>query len=240
MAFVLSCIALFNTSLSHADQFNDFKATIEKRLIKPFARDLGGVLGAGTFHSGRSLGFPGFDVGLHGSFQFKPDPENEVLRKTGADIFGIPWIQAEIGLPFRVDAIVHGISAADVVIAGGGLRYGLWRSQLLRFAPQVSVSAFADAVTHDFFSATHVAGNLVASAGLFFVEPYVGVGVDRTRVEVKSSDKDSTLSGVDETAVSPRVTVGLNLKPFPFVYLHGAYLWLHGQNGAQAGLGLRF
>ena len=227
-------------SNSFADQFNDFKSLVERRLIKPFARDLGGVLGAGVTHYGRTLGFPGFDVGVHGSLQAKPDMKNEILRKTGADKFGIPWVQAEIGLPFRLDAVVHGISAADINIAGGGLRYGIYRNTLFPFIPQVAVSVFADSLTHSCFSATHFSGNLMMSLGLPFVTPYAGVGVDRTRVTVRASTVDPALVGVSEAAVGTRLEFGLNVKPLPFVYLHGGYAWLHGQSGYEAGLGLRF
>ena len=33
--------------------------------LKPFALDLGGLLGGAAFHSGRAIGFPGFDVDVN-------------------------------------------------------------------------------------------------------------------------------------------------------------------------------
>ena len=65
-----------------ADPFEDFKTQIiaqGEALLKPFAMDLGGVIGANDFNSGRTIGFPGFEAGLAATVQAKPSPENRLL-----------------------------------------------------------------------------------------------------------------------------------------------------------------
>lgn len=223
-----------------ADQFGAFKQYVDRASLKPFTLDLGGVLGSATFHSGRSLGFSGFDAGVHGGLQLRPSRDNQILRRAGVKAFGLPWVQAEIGLPFRLDGYIRGISFQGLTIAGGGLRYGLLKSSDQPWTPQFLLSAVAHSVAHKDFSASHVGGDLVVSIGKPAITPYVGAGLDRTRVVVRAADADPTLIGESATATGTRFTAGVSLRPYPFVYLQGAYTLAHGQPGFDTGLGIRF
>ncbi|MBI4052086.1 MAG: hypothetical protein HY400_06235 [Elusimicrobia bacterium] len=238
-AFLISCVVLVGWApWVTADPYGDFTRLVQDAYLKPFAKDLGGVLGAGTFHSGKSLGFPGFDVGVHAVIQAKPNKDDQILNLAGVKAFGLPWIQAEVGLPFRVDVIVHGIGAAGLTLAGGGLRYGLLRSAL-PLMPQISISGFVDSLNHDFFSVTHLSANVSASVSVPIVTPYVGVGLDSTRLKVKQATT-SALVGLTAKTTESRLTAGLSFTPFPLVYLHGGYNLMHGESGYELGLGVRF
>ncbi|MBI4423692.1 MAG: hypothetical protein HY554_08195 [Elusimicrobia bacterium] len=207
--------------------------------LRAFASDLGGLLGGASFHSGRSLGFPGFDVGVVAMTQFRPAQDNAILRGSGVKGFGLPLVQAEFGLPLRTDVIVHGATGAGAQVAGGGLRFGALRSGMLVRIPDVAVSAFADRLTHDQFTANHYAVNASASWHLPILQPYAGVGYDVTNVELKTSVVPG-LAGSEATAQGVRLTAGVAVTPLPFVYLFGAYSIRHGASGADAGLGVRF
>src|SRR4051812_8740561 len=89
-----------------ADQYGAFEQFADEGSLKPFTRDLGGVLGAATFNSGRPLGFSGFDVGARFGGQFYPSKGDNILRNKGVRLFGLPWVQAEIGLPFKLDGFI--------------------------------------------------------------------------------------------------------------------------------------
>ncbi|MBI4376918.1 MAG: hypothetical protein HY549_10770 [Elusimicrobia bacterium] len=233
--------ALLSLSIPvHADQYGAFERLADSGSIKPFARDLGGVLGSSTFHSARSLGFSGFDVGVRGVMQFGPDRDNRILRGNGIDAFGLPWVQAEIGMPFRFDGFIRGISYQGLTIAGGGLRYGLLKRGDAPWTPHLLASGVGHSVVHEHFSASHVGGNLVGSMGIPLLTPYVGIGFDRTRVVVRSSTADPLLIGHDVTTFESRFTAGAQTRPWPFFYLHAAYVLLHRQSGAEAGMGIRF
>ena len=59
-----------------------------------------------------------------------------ILRNNGVHAFGLPWVQAEIGMPFKIDGFVRGISYQGLTIAGGGLRYSLRKVADMPWAPQ--------------------------------------------------------------------------------------------------------
>ena len=223
-----------------ADQYGGFRQYADGGSLKPFARDLGGVLGSSTFHSGRSLGFSGFDVGARGGLQFYPDKNDRILRNNGVRAFGLPWVQAEIGMPFKLDGFVRGISYQGLTIAGGGVRYGLLKVSDKPWAPQLLASVVGHSVVHRDFSASHFGGSLVGSMGVPKFTPYLGVGFDRTRLLVRSSTLDPALNGTTVTTTEARCTAGVAVKPWTFVYLHLAYVLMHGQSGADAGAGIRF
>ncbi len=171
---------------------------------------------------------------------FHPEANDRILRNNGVHAFGLPWVQAEVGMPFKIDGFVRGISYQGLTIAGGGLRYGLLKVSDAPWAPQLLVSAVGHSVVHQYFSASHFGASLVGSMGTQLVTPYAGVGFDRTRVLVRSSAADPTLNGQNFTTFEPRYTAGVNLRPWPFFYLNVAGIFAHGQPGAEGGLGVRF
>ena len=225
---------------AHADQFGGFQQFADAGSLKPFARDLGAVLGSGTFHGGRSLGLSGMDVGLRAGMQVSPDKDDRILRNKGVRAFGLPWVQAEVGMPFRLDGFVRGVSYQGLTVAGGGLRYGLLKSTDKPWDPQFLISGVAHSVVHQHFSASHVGGNGVFSMGSVKYTPYIGAGVDRTRLVVRSSLADPTLNGSTVTTLTSRFTAGMRIKPWTFVYLYGAYTLVNFRSGSEAGLGIRF
>lgn len=227
-------------AFASADPYAGFTQYADAGSLKPFARDLGGLLGAATFHNGRSLGFSGFDVGARYGAQFYPSKGDGIMRKNGVKSFGLPWVQAEIGLPFKIDGFIRGVSYQGLTVSGGGLRYGLWSPSDKPWTPQILVSGVGHSVVHQAFSASHFGADLVASAGTPAFMPYVGAGFDRTRLVVRSSTFDPTLNGRDVTTLESRFTAGVRLKPYQFTYISLAYNLAHGQSGAEGGLGVRF
>lgn len=223
-----------------AEPFSDFEARARTELIKPFALDLGGVLGSASAHTGRTLGFPGFWAGAVGAVQFRPDKDNRIMRDAGVKAFGLPLLEVGVGLPFKIDVILHGISAMGASIYGGGLRYGVYRTDLVdSFLPNVSVSAFGDKVNHRHFSATHGALNAAATWNLPIVKPFFVAGYDLTEVKVGAATTPG-VSGAKATARGSRFSAGVDLHPFPFISVRGAYSLRHGIPGFDLGLGAQF
>jgi hypothetical protein len=229
-----------SSAFAVANPYSGFQQYADSGSLKPFTRDLGGLLGGATFHDGRSLGFSGFDVGVRYSEQFYPSKGDNIMLNNGVRSFGLPWVQAEIGLPFKIDGFIRGISYNGVTVSGGGIRYGLYNASDKPWAPQVLISGVADTVVHQAFSASHFGLDAVASAGTTFFLPYAGVGVDRTRLVVRSSLLDPTLNGDNVTTVDLRFTAGVRLKIYQFTYVNLAYVNVHDQSGAEGGLGVRF
>ena len=252
----LCLAALLAAVPARADIYNGFEQFADAGSLKPFARDLGGMLGSATFHSARPLGFSGFDVGGHAGGQFYPSKGDTILRNKGVRIFGLPWVQAEIGMPYRIDGFIRGISYEGLTIAGGGVRYGLLKTSDKPWAPQLLVSGVAHAVVYQSFSASHAGGSLVFSMGTSVFNPYLGAGLDHVRLIVRSSIADQTLNGTAVNTVESRFTAGVQLRPWnysvaaageggrtrplSFLYINAAYILVHGQSGAEGGLGMRF
>ncbi|MBI4345367.1 MAG: hypothetical protein HY553_00825 [Elusimicrobia bacterium] len=207
--------------------------------LKPFALDLGGLLGGAAFHTGRSLGFPGFDVDVMFLTQFKPDRDNAILQNAAPKGFGLPLVQASVGLPFKIDVIGHGMTGQGAKVFGGGLRWGIIRSGPIVRIPSLAVSAFADKVTHTHFSAEHYSVNASASWQLPIIHPYAGVGYDVTKVKLGASTVPG-LAGSSAWARGTRLTGGVDISPIPFFHVFAAYSLRHGQSGADLGLGFRF
>jgi hypothetical protein len=223
-----------------SDQYGGFQQYATSGAIKPFCRDLGGVLGSATFHSARSIGVSGWDVGARGGMQFRPDKNDAILRNNGVHAFGLPWVQGEVGLPWGIDGFVRGISYQGLTIAGGGVRYSLLKANDKPWTPKLLVSGVAHSAVHQQFSASHFGASLVASMGTPMFTPYIGVGIDRTRLVVRSSTIDPTQNGREVTTNESRFTAGVQYRPWTFFYVHGAFVALHGYPGAEAGLGIRF
>ncbi|MBI4386403.1 MAG: hypothetical protein HY551_03385 [Elusimicrobia bacterium] len=231
-------VLLFLPPAAAATPFGDFQSKVNSANLKPFALDLGGILGGAAFHSGRALGFPGFDIGLVGTVQFRPDRDDTILRDAGVQRFGIPLVQAEIGLPYNFDVIAHGMTGQGARIFGAGLRYGVRKSAILSVMPDIAVSAFADRVNHTFFNATHYSLNAVLSFNLPILHPYIGLGWDHTKVNVGSASTPG-MTGLSATARGSRASLGVDFS-VPFFHAYGAYTFLHGLPGMDIGLGTRF
>lgn len=227
-----------------AGTFSDFNTDIganriaAKALLTPFTEDFGGLIGGADFNSGRALGFPGFDVGIAATVQSKPDTKNTLL--TGVDAFGLPLLQASVGLPaIGADITLRGVSLAGLSVIGGGLRYGVLKSgTLTKFIPDVSVCAFYDVISYDYFKGSHLSFSAAASFDIPVIKPFVGIGLDSTSLEVKGVN--AVVNGVKADAAKLRYTLGVKFSPLPLVYIYGAYSMLHGQTGYQGGLGARF
>lgn len=242
ITYLLISIMFVNLSL-FADPYSDFKKEIQtlgKTYLKPFVKDFGGVLGATDFNSGRNVGFPGFDVGFDFSVQSEPSSDNKILRNAGVDKFGVPIFHAVVGLPFTgLDVGVRGFSYSGLSIVGGNLRYKIFKSGMFtKFMPDLSVMAFYDVINYDYFKGNHMSFDLVASWDLPVIKPFIGGGIDRTKLEIK--DVDATLNGVDESTSEMRYSVGLKFSPLPLVYIYAAYTNLHGETAYNGGLGARF
>ncbi|OGS01221.1 MAG: hypothetical protein A2V88_02925 [Elusimicrobia bacterium RBG_16_66_12] len=239
MRKLLAIVMLAVTSAS-ATPLSDFETRARENLLKPLALDLGGLLGSASAHTGRAIGFPGFWAGAIGAVQFSPDKNDLILRDAGVKAFGLPMLEVGVGLPFKVDVIAHGMKIYDASVFGAGLRYGLYRTDLVdTFLPNVSVAAFGDRVNHKSFSAAHGGFDAAATWNLPIIKPFFVAGFDITTLKVGAATT-AGVAGLSATARGSRFSAGAELTPFPFFALRGAYTLRHGMSGFDAGLGVKF
>ncbi len=244
MKIIASIVALLALSASaravQPNPFSGFEQNANINYLRPFARDLGGLLGASTVDGGRTYGFPGFWVGGDAVLQTRPDSQDLIMRDAGVHSIAMPMIQAGVGLPFHTDLIVHGVGAYGASVLGGGLRTSLYRTGMLdSFLPNVSVSAFGDKINAGAFNGVHGAADADATWNLPIIKPFVEAGYDLTKITVGAAQVPG-LAGVSATADGARLAAGVDLTPFPLVDLRAAYVDLHGLPGFQLGLGVTF
>ncbi len=229
LSFFLSASSAFAAAY---DGFRD--VTVSS--LKPFTRDIGGLLGSGTNQTARPLGFSGFDLGVRGMAQFTPSGGNTVLKKN--DIFGLGVVQAEIGMPYRVDGFVRGGSSEGMTVAGGGLRYGLWNVTDEKYKVNAMIVGMANIATNRYFYAVHFNTSVLFSINLPGVSPYLGAGCDFTRLEAQGV-VDPALVNKDVRVNEPRFTAGLRAR-YHLAYIAGGYTYTHGRGLVNASAGFRF
>ena len=239
--FIFSVLLPFSAAAGFgADPYQDFPVYVTADSLKPFAKDLGGLLGSALYTTARSIGFSGFDLGFRGAVQFEPSPDNEILKKSKVKAFWFPWVQAEIGMPFRLDGFIRGFNYQGLTVSGGGLRWGITKVNDMPYKVQVMLVGAGHAAVHRSFSITHFNGSVVCSYRFPKIVSYAGMGFDRTNLVVKEAPAGSGLAGGTVSVLEPRFTLGVNIKPAQFVYLALAGNLVHGQPAFESSIGIRF
>ncbi|MCM2267596.1 MAG: hypothetical protein NDI60_07470 [Elusimicrobiales bacterium] len=235
LLLLLCAIISGGFSAASAAEYDGFSA-VTAAALKPFARDLGGLLGSGSNQTARPLGFSGFDVGVRAAAQLKPSHGNNVLKKNS--LFGLGLVQAEIGMPYRVDGFVRGGAYEGLAVAGGGLRYGLWNVSDEKYHINAMLTAMGNMAAHRYFYAVHFNTSLVCSLNVPVVSPYIGAGMDFTRLEAQAIG-DPALSGKRVSVAEPRFTAGLRAK-LNLGYIAAGFTYTHDRALVNASAGFRF
>lgn len=228
-------VSLFWVSGAAAADYNDFRG-LAPGSLKPFARDLGGLLGSGSNQTARPLGFAGFDIGVRGAAQFRPSSGNNVLKKN--NLFGLGLVQAEIGMPYRIDGFVRGGTFEGISVAGGGLRYGLWNLSDEKYKINAMLVGMANMATHRYFYAVHFNTGFVVSINVPVVSPYLAAAYDFTRLEAQTVD-DPALAGRKVSVSAARFTAGMRAK-IKLGYLAAGVTYTHDRSLVNASAGFRF
>jgi len=237
---------------SAARQWDDFGTNVTTENVRAFTKDLGGLIGSGTYTTGRILGWGGFQIGPRAGMIFKmsrghgttPAQRDHTAlgdRNEVGSIFS-PWLQADIGMPFRLDGFIRASSYDGLTIAGGGLRWGVTRPSEVLGAFQPMLVLAAHSASAQDFSATHYNASLVLSMKFKYFVPYIGGGVDYTTVNIGNGVdvQGAALRGTRERAATARATAGFNFKLPSYLDLSLAANYAHYGMGAEASLSLRF
>lgn len=221
--------------------FDGFADYVSKENLEYFAKDLGGLLGSGTYTTGRVLGWGGFQVGPRVAVVPKLNEKNTALgAPEEVDALILPWIQADIGMPWRIDGFIRAGSYDGLTMAGGGFRWGLTRPVENTFSFQSMIVVSAHMAVAESFAAAHYNASLVLSMTTKYFTPYIGGGADAVHLTVKDS---AILMAEDDKSVvtySPRATAGLNIKLPWYLDLSLAANYASYGLGAEGSFSLRF
>ncbi len=233
---ILSILVLFSGPVAaRAGEYDGFRAA-GADVFKPFARDLGGLLGSGSNQTARPLGFSGFDLGVRAVAQFNPSHGNTALKPN--NIFGLGFVQAEIGMPYRIDGFVRGGAYDGVAVAGGGLRYGLWNVSDEKYHFNAMLLGMADMAVHRYFNAIHFNTGVTCSLNVPVVAPYISAGYDFTKLQAQAMDNPA-LNGKTVSVAEPRLTVGFRTK-LKLGYIAGGVAYTHDRLLVSTSAGFRF
>lgn len=243
---------LGSVSASAHGNWDDFGSHVTANNVRAFTKDLGGLIGSGTYTTGRILGWGGFQIGPRAGMLFKMSKgrgateaeRNQTALGDRDEVGSIvsPWLQADIGMPFRIDGFIRASSYQGLTIAGGGLRWGVTRpSEVLGSLQPMLVLAAHSASAQD-FSASHYNASLVLSMKFKYFVPYIGGGVDYTTVNIGNGVgvQAADIRGGREHAATARATAGFNFKLPSYMDLSLAANYAHYGMGAEASLSLRF
>lgn len=242
LLFSILLLSSLSTTFA-ADHFkNNFQGNLNQTQLDALSKDLGALIGAGSFHQGKALGFPvGFDVGVQ--VPVLGVNKDDLILKDDASVAYGTWGQAEIGLPLKLNLIVRGGKMQDAKLIGGGLRVGLFSSSIPGI-PSVSIDGLYGKLTHDYFDAKTMTGNLVASFEIPFIHPYIGVGYDHTSLDPTAAGflgaPASVSRSLKSTTSGYRAEAGINLSLLPFTYLTLGAGMANGQKLYHTGLGVKF
>ena len=203
--FALFVLTGYSAAANIADDFRaHYSASTD---LSAYNKDINAMIGLADFHTGKGTTFPGFDVGA--SFAaIKPSSKNTI---TSDDYLYVGFLSAETKIPVvNLGVVVRGTDMNGFSSLGGGLKYNFGLFDTIH----VSVAGFYDRGQTVWYTTDHYSASAVASMNVLFLTPYVGLGYDYGELKTKDvlperSTKDGAL----------RYTVGVNMKPFPFVYV---------------------
>ncbi|MBN1349927.1 hypothetical protein JXJ21_11000 [candidate division KSB1 bacterium] len=229
--------------------------------VMPLLRVFGYYSGGGLYHTAKTHGMLGFDVGIRAiaikvGDDLKTGWTGSVGQSGGPlgdqDYIALPMIQASLGLPLNLEATARFFSypigeAADgtkdnFTLAGIGLKYGLVQNMLF---PRVMIMGSYHKLMvpeeFDFADVSTFSMDLVVSKGIPMVATfYGGVGFDNTTMKVEFDLPGGTTFGEEyKTGAMFRGVVGVKFDFIPMMYLNVDYNFGKNQ-GIVAGLGLSF
>lgn len=235
---VLGIFLISIVGLGYAGSYDDFYNNASAENLKPFTKDTSALLNSGIFTTGRILGWGGYRFGVRASYLGSVSDENTALG-TDRDSLAVPWIQADIGLPLRIDGFIRTSNYHKYAITGGGFRWGVFRPSDKNGSFQMLVSIAGHNSVNDYFSLTTYNASLVASLKLAGITPYAGIGIDYGKLHVRNV-ADTTLIGVSEEASSAHYTLGANFLLWKFFELAVAANHANYGFGGEASLAFRF
>lgn len=196
-----SSFSAFNVLLNSA---TDSQA---ESLLNNLSSDMSSLMLGGNMGVSGSLGFSSIRLNLKISGAHM---NSEIMRASDSDILYMPILNAEIGMPYRIDLIGRYGFGYDSTIYGIGVRYGLFESSML-VLPSISVQGLYSMMSTRSNGNDFDANNKSLSAVATFdqipiVVPYAGIGWSQTNLTPKSSNKQH-LTGTDS---SMGYTLGLS------------------------------
>jgi len=254
---VLLVILVFPLSQAMADdnlfdQFQDYAADEIDAYATPVVEAFGIGVGSGLYHTARTHGTLGFDVGLRAMMVLIPQGKSAILDSADVKLVPLPVIQASVGLPMDFEVMARGFSFSfqdkTVSLYGAAVKKSLSSLIPIPGFPDVSAMiAYHSFKGGDVLTASVLSFDAMVSKTFLVISPYAGFGLDRTSMKVEYAYQPPSVPPLPPPPEVPvshtikvstgRFTVGLNLTPVPFVKIFADYTFAKFSE-ATAGLAI--
>lgn len=235
---LVMCICLFAAVSAKAAWQDDVKdAFLHSGAdgIKAFAQDIGSMTGMMDFRSGTA---DRIGAGLAANVLQTSD-KNILNSYADVDYIGMGYVYGDVKVPLLGLALgARGTAIEGYESLGAGLKYSIAGESIIPFFPDITASFYYDRINFDYFDGYHLSASVAASVKVLILEPYVGVGYDRTHLDIKNIDP--AVNGYDTTGEGVRYTGGLNVTVLPFMKVFASVSGTKDTWGASAGVGARF
>ena len=224
-------IMLAAGGLLNASWLDDAKLQAEDKL-EPLVADIGAGISGAVIANAIQAKFPSVEAGIRFSVA-KISDDNDIVDE---DILPVPLASARIGLPLGISLFASGMSyeIADagekLQIFGVGATYTVLKGKDMTPIPDVNAVLAVNMLSVTDIKVNVTTIGCVASRKLPIITPYVGITYDMT-----SGSIDTIAGKVEPSKNLFRIAAGVDMKPFPFMFLNAGISNL----GYELGTGLR-
>jgi len=231
------------------DMFEEFKKKFDEKYVKPFNKDLTGLVCSNVLNTAESLGLftavpPSIGLNIKACFVGKKISQdniilNEVFKNASVKVVPFGVIQIEKGLPLNLDFIVRYSGYENFLLYGFGIKYKFLSLPPIIPIINISAAGFYNILeAKDILKHTSQSVNLIVSIQKIpFVKPYVLVGFDTSELVV---DKKVAIVGKNKMDLQTRYEVGINFSFIPVFYFNLGYGYIYNTEGYTLNLGIKF
>ncbi|MFH1861718.1 MAG: DUF6588 family protein [bacterium] len=232
LAFLLFAIPVLWAQGNFYDELKKQGEAQIEEAAKPIVEAFGTGVSGGIYHTAGTHGVLGFDLGVRVMMVFVPDGKSDILDSAEVTLFPVPVVQGSIGLPLDAELMLRGFAInfedESISLIGVGLKKNFKPLLPIPGFPNLSAMvAYHRFKGSDIMTSNHLALAVIVSKKFMIIEPYAGIGMQRTSMNFKYTYVDPNLPPVEiDTTIkasTANFNVGLNIVPFPFVRIFADY-----------------
>jgi hypothetical protein len=215
------------------DQFQKYAESEIDQYATPVVEAFGTGISGGLYHTARTHGTLGFDIGVRAMLVLIPEGKGAILDSADIKVFPVPVLQASVGLPIDLEVMARGFSIKfqdqTISLFGAGVKKNFSSYIPVPGFPSVSAMvAYHHFKAGSYLSSSTISFDAIVSKKFLVIAPYAGFGYDRTSMKVTYTYVPA--SPLPEVPVShtvkvstTRFTLGLSITPAPFVNVFADY-----------------
>jgi hypothetical protein len=186
------------------DQFQKYAESEIDQYATPVVEAFGTGISGGLYHTARTHGTLGFDIGVRAMLVLIPEGKGAILDSADIKVFPVPVFGAGVKKNFSSYIPVPGFPSVSAMVAYHHFKAG------------------------SYLSSSTISFDAIVSKRFLVISPYAGFGYDRTSMKVTYTYVPA--SPLPEVPVShtvkvstTRFTLGLSITPAPFVNVFADY-----------------